>query len=184
MRSDGLEKRMMLACGDGRRRRGWPRRKWMDEIHEVTGMKLAELRDVTAERKYWRSMVKTIARTRRVDSTRWQDDDHLIILKFVNISASMSFLSRINENWLISYADIKVSYGHVLQSNIEGWFIKVLHSWTIFFTIFIYYYIEILILPCMLYFIKVPWRGSGGNEKYIFDHENVSLKRYLALIMV
>ena len=46
------------------------KRKWMDEIHEVTGMKLAELRDVTAERKYWRRMVKTVARTRRVDSTR------------------------------------------------------------------------------------------------------------------
>jgi len=29
---------MMLAHGDGRRRRGRPRRKWMDEIHEVTGM--------------------------------------------------------------------------------------------------------------------------------------------------
>ena len=29
MRSDGLEKRMMLAYGDGRRRRGRPRRKWM-----------------------------------------------------------------------------------------------------------------------------------------------------------
>jgi len=40
MRSDGLEKRIMLAHGDGRRR-GQPRRKWMDEIHEVTGMKLA-----------------------------------------------------------------------------------------------------------------------------------------------
>ena len=26
----------------------------MDDIHEVTGMKLAELRDVTAERKHWR----------------------------------------------------------------------------------------------------------------------------------
>src|SRR6218665_2389810 len=54
MRSDGLEKGMMLAHGDGRRRRGRPRRKWMDEIHEVTGMKLAELRDMTAERKHWR----------------------------------------------------------------------------------------------------------------------------------
>ena len=32
---------------------------WM--IHEVTGMKLAELRDVTAERKHWRRMVKTVA---------------------------------------------------------------------------------------------------------------------------
>ena len=62
MRSDGLEKRTMLAHGDGRRR-GRPRRKLMDERHEVTGMKLAELSDVTAERKHWRKMVKTVART-------------------------------------------------------------------------------------------------------------------------
>src|SRR6218665_1136769 len=47
-------KRMMLAHGDGRRRRERPRSKWMDEIHEVTGMKLAVLRDVTMERKIWR----------------------------------------------------------------------------------------------------------------------------------
>ena len=66
MLSDGLEKRMMLAFGDGRRRRGRPRRKWMDE---VTGMKLAELRDVTTERKQWRWLVKTVARAQRVDST-------------------------------------------------------------------------------------------------------------------
>src|SRR6218665_891985 len=63
MRSDGLEKRMMPAHRDGSRRRGRPRRKWMDEIHEVPGMKLAELRDVTTKRKIWRKMVKTIART-------------------------------------------------------------------------------------------------------------------------
>src|SRR6218665_2810691 len=68
MRSDGLEKRM--TYGDGRRRKGRPRRKWTDEIHEVAGIKLAELRDVTAERKHWRRMVKTVARTLRVDSTR------------------------------------------------------------------------------------------------------------------
>ena len=70
MRSGGLEKRMMLAHGDGRRRRGRPRRKWMDEIHEVTGMKLVELRDVTEQRKRWRKLVKTIVRAPRVDSTR------------------------------------------------------------------------------------------------------------------
>ena len=70
MRSDGLEKGKMLAQGDGKRRRGRPRRKWMDEIHEVTGMKLAELRDVTTERKAWRRLVKTGARVQRVDSTR------------------------------------------------------------------------------------------------------------------
>ena len=41
----------------------------MDEIHEVTGMKLAELRDVTTETKKWRKMVKTVARAPRVNST-------------------------------------------------------------------------------------------------------------------
>jgi len=73
MRSDGLEKRMMLAYGDGRRRRGWERRKWMDEIHEVIGMKLMEPRDVTTERKHWRRLVKTVTRAQRVDSTRLYD---------------------------------------------------------------------------------------------------------------
>ena len=41
MPSDGLGTGMMLECGDGRRRVR-PRRRWMDEIHEVPGMKLAE----------------------------------------------------------------------------------------------------------------------------------------------
>jgi len=35
-----------------RRRRGRPRSRWMVEIHEVTGMNPAELRDVMTERKY------------------------------------------------------------------------------------------------------------------------------------
>jgi len=70
MRSDELEKEMMLAHGDGRRRRGRPRRKWMDEIHEVTRMKVAELRDVTTERKQWRRLLETVARAQGVDSTR------------------------------------------------------------------------------------------------------------------
>ena len=51
MRSDGLEKGIMLACREGRRRRGLLRRGWMDEIHEVTGMKRAELRDVDDKKK-------------------------------------------------------------------------------------------------------------------------------------
>ena len=59
MWSDRLEKGMMLAYGDGRRRRGLPKRKWMDEIHEVTGMKLVELRNVPTERKHWRRLVKS-----------------------------------------------------------------------------------------------------------------------------
>ena|SRR6218665_1535806 len=70
MRSDRLEKGRMLAHGDGRRMRGRSRRKRMDEIHEVTGIKLAGLRDVATEEKQRRRLVKTVARATRVDSTR------------------------------------------------------------------------------------------------------------------
>ena len=61
----------MLACGEGRRRRGWPRRRWMDEIHEVTGMKLAELREVTSVRKQWRRLAMMVSRDPGTDSTTW-----------------------------------------------------------------------------------------------------------------
>ena len=42
----------------------------MDEIHEVTGMKLAELRDVTTERKQWGRLALMVARIPGTDSTR------------------------------------------------------------------------------------------------------------------
>jgi len=42
----------------------------MDEIHEVTGMKLAELRDVTTERKQWRRLAMTVAIVPGTDGKR------------------------------------------------------------------------------------------------------------------
>ena len=43
----------------------------MDEIYwnEVTGMKLAELRDVTTERKHWRRLAMMVVRIPGTDST-------------------------------------------------------------------------------------------------------------------
>ncbi len=70
MRWDGMEEEMMLACGEGKRKRGRPRKKWMDEIQEGTGIKLEQLRDATTERKQWRRLTVTVARVLRTDSTR------------------------------------------------------------------------------------------------------------------
>src|ERR1043165_7843788 len=70
MRSNGLEKEIMLAYGVGIRKQGRPRKRWMDMIYESTGMNLEDLRDVTADREKWRSLVMTVARTHRVDGTR------------------------------------------------------------------------------------------------------------------
>ena len=43
----------------------------MDEIHEVTGMKLAELRDAMKEKKQWGRLVMVgVVRVPGTDSTR------------------------------------------------------------------------------------------------------------------
>ena len=70
MRSNGLEKEMMTACGEGRRRRGRPRKRWMDEVQEKSGMSLEELREATINRRQWRGYIMTVARAPRADGTR------------------------------------------------------------------------------------------------------------------
>ena len=58
MRSNGLEKELMTACGEGRKRRGRPRRRWLDEVHEKSSMSLEQLREATRERRHWRGYIK------------------------------------------------------------------------------------------------------------------------------
>ena len=70
MRAEGMEKEMVLACGEGRRIRGRPRTRWMEEIHKRTAMNLTQLRDAVRSREDWRKLVKTVARVPRTDGTR------------------------------------------------------------------------------------------------------------------
>ena len=70
MRANGMEKEMMLACGEGKRRRGRPRKRWMEEIHETTKMNLSELRETARDRDAWRRLAMTVARIHRIDGTR------------------------------------------------------------------------------------------------------------------
>jgi len=56
MRADGMEKDMMMDCGEGRRKRGRTRKRKMEEVHTMSGMSLEELRDSTEDRDLWRTL--------------------------------------------------------------------------------------------------------------------------------
>ena len=53
MRSNSLEKDMIVAMGEGQRKRGRPRSRWLDGIEEDTGMSLQELTETTRDRTEW-----------------------------------------------------------------------------------------------------------------------------------
>lgn len=71
VRSDGIGKALMTGMGDGTRRRGRPRTRWMDGVLHKMAMNLQEAKESALNRTLWKRMVMNVTRDRvRFDGTR------------------------------------------------------------------------------------------------------------------
>ena len=62
MKTDSLEKTLMLGKIEGKRRRGQQRR-WLDSIADSTDMNLSKCWEIVKDRGAWRAAVHGVAKT-------------------------------------------------------------------------------------------------------------------------
>ena len=60
LEADSLEKTLMLGKIEGKRRRGQPRRRWLDGITESMSVSLRKLREMVKDREAWSSAIHGI----------------------------------------------------------------------------------------------------------------------------
>ena len=63
LRANSLEKTLMLGKIEGKRRRRWQKKRWLDSITDSVHMNLSKLWEIVKDREAWHAAVHEVAKS-------------------------------------------------------------------------------------------------------------------------
>ena len=88
-RTDSLEKTLMLAKIEGRRRRGWQKKRWLDGITDSTDMSLSKFQEILKDREAWSAAVPGVTK-----GWTWLSDSTTAVTSQVELLYSAYIMER------------------------------------------------------------------------------------------
>ena len=94
-RPDSFEKTLMLGKIEGRRRRGWQRMRWLDDITNLMDMSLSKLRKLVMDREAWRAAIHGVTKS----VLDWATELNKTTPLLHSLSASAQLMEALPRNW-------------------------------------------------------------------------------------
>ena len=104
-RADSFEKTLMLGKIEGRKRRGWQRMRWLDDITDSMDMSLSKLRELVMDREAWRAMAHGVAKS-WTRLSNWTELNRCVAVSHFCFNLQFPDDKRCEAFSIISYGDL------------------------------------------------------------------------------